>query len=161
MVGLRKRERGALEAFDPFARFDRLERFFDDWPAAFGFRRLLPFVEDDAEWMIRVDELREKDALVIRAELPGIDPDKDVEITVTEGMLHIKAERHGEESTEEKGYVRRELHHGTFVRSLLLPEGVTGDDVQATYTDGILEIRVPIPATPEPEVRTIPIAKKT
>jgi HSP20 family protein len=94
---------------------------------------------------------------VVRAELPGIDPDEDVELTVTDGMLHIEAERREEEETEDKGYVRRELRYGSFSRSLPLPEGATEADITATYKDGILEIRVPAPQPPP--AKKIPVSK--
>jgi HSP20 family protein len=84
-------------------------------------------------------------------------PDKDVELTVTNGMLHIAAERREEEKTEDKGYVHCELRYGSFTRSLPLPEGVTRADVSASYKDGILEICVPVP---QPELaRKIPVTK--
>jgi HSP20 family protein len=108
--------------------------------------------------VLRVDELRENGDLVIRAEMPGVDPAKDVEVTVSDGMLHISAERRSDEKSEESGYVRRELQYGSFHRTLPLPEGITDDDVKATYKDGILEIRVPVPiGPPEVEPRKVPI----
>lgn len=76
---------------------------------------------------------------------PGIDPDKDLELTVSHGMLHIEAEPREEREREEKGYLRRELRYGSLSRSLPLPEGVTGDDITATYEAGVLEVRVPEP----------------
>jgi HSP20 family protein len=87
----------------------------------------------------------EDDTCVIRAELPGVDPDKDVEISVADGILHLHAER--EERTEEElpsGY-RSEFHYGSLERSIRLPEGVTEADIKASYKDGILEVRVPAP----------------
>lgn len=99
--------------------------------------------------LMRIEEFTEGDESVIRAELPGVDPDKDVDITVDGGVLRITASR--EESSEEKrpdGY-RSEFRYGTLVRSFRLPAGVSEDDVKATYKDGILEVRVPTP--PEPE----------
>lgn len=95
--------------------------------------------------LMRVEEYLDGDTCVIRAELPGIDPDKDVEISVADGVLHLRAER--EEHTEERrpeGY-RSEFHYGSLARSIRLPEGATEADVSATYKDGILEIRVPAP----------------
>jgi HSP20 family protein len=97
------------------------------------------------EDLIRVEECQEDGMLVIRADLPGIDPDTDVELTVSDGMLHIEAERREEEKKEGKGYVRQELRYGSLSRSLPLPEGVTEADIAATYKDGVLEIRVPEP----------------
>ena len=120
------------------------------WPPPFMHRR-------DAWRLIRVEQYREDGTLVIRADLPGIDPDKDVELTVSRGMLHIEAERREEREREEKGYLRRELRYGSLSRSLPLPEGVTGDDVTATYEAGVLEVRVPEPKR-EP-ARKIAISK--
>ena len=136
MPGLARREpRG--EAADVFGRFDRM---FEEWA------RMMPFSRwREAEELIRVEEFREDGTLVIRADLPGIDPDKDVELTVSHGILHIEAERREEEKREEKGYVRRELRYGSLSRSLPLPEGVTEADISATYKDGVLEIRIPAP----------------
>src|SRR5579859_7370579 len=81
---------------------------------------------------IRVEEFREDGTLVVRADLPGIDPDKDVELTVSGGMLHIGAERHVEEKREEQGYLLQELRYGALARSLPLPRGVTDADITAT-----------------------------
>ena len=129
-------------------------------------RELFPFVRPfslmGGEWapedMIRVDEFHEEGVLVVRAEIPGIDPDKDVELTVADHVLHIEARRHEEESREEKGYRRKEIRTGSFQRTLTLPAGVDDTDVKASYRNGILEIRIPTPA-PEPS-RKIPIDKE-
>jgi HSP20 family protein len=119
---------------------------FDEWMKGLAFRRPTLFGREWAtEDVIRVDEYREDGSLVIRAELPGIDPEKDVELTVSGGMLHIEAERRQEEKVEEKGYLRHEIRAGSFSRTLPLPEGVSESDVRANYKDGILEIRIPSP----------------
>lgn len=84
-------------------------------------------------------------ALVVRAEVPGLDPEKDVDVSVAGGMLHIKAER--EEKTEHKsksGY-RSEFRYGSFSRSVPLPPGAREEDVTASYKDGVLEVRAPAP----------------
>jgi len=142
MPGLMRREpRG--EAADIFSRFDRL---FDEWARMMPFRPMpSPRWWWGVEDLIRVEEYRGDGTLVIRADLPGIDPDKDVELTVADGMLHIEAERREEEKREEKGYVRQELRYGSLSRSLPLPEGVTEADISATYNAGVLEIRIPEP----------------
>lgn len=138
MPGLMKREPHE-EAADVFNRFDRL---FDEWTRTVF--RPVPFPRWwGAEALIPIEEYREEGTLVVRADLPGIDPAKDVELTVSDGMLHIAAERREEEKREEKGYVRRELRYGSLTRSLPLPEGVTGADITATYKAGVLEIRIP------------------
>lgn len=107
--------------------------------------------------MIRVDEFREDDTLVIRADLPGIDPDEDVDVSVTDNMLTIRAEHREEHEEEDKGFLRRELRRGSFSRTLALPADVTEDDVTASYKQGILEIRVPMPQPPQAEAKRIAI----
>ena len=154
MAGLSRREAKVVEPFDPLARFDRL---IDEWTHMWPFRRSFTLADWVTDEMIRVDEYQEDEALVVRAELPGIDPDKDVEVTVADQMLRIRAERREEETTEGKGYLCRELRQGTFSRVLPLPAGVTEADITASYKDGILEIRVPVPKAPEPETTKIPV----
>jgi HSP20 family protein len=143
MPGLMRHEpRG--EVADVFSRFDHL---FEEWARMMPFRAMsFPRWWEGGD-LIRVEEFREDETLVIRADLPGIDPDKDVEVTVSDGMLHIEAERREEEQREEKGYLRQEVCYGSLSRSLPLPEGVTQDDITATYQDGVLQIRIPEPKT--------------
>ena len=148
MTGLMKTEER------PTQLVDRFDRMLDEWMHNRPFARWFGHENLNAE-MIRVDEFRETGNLVIRAELPGIDPDKDVEVTVADGLMHIEAHRREEESKEEKGYMRRELRYGSFLRTLALPEGISESDVTASYKDGILEIKVPTPApAPAPEKAT-------
>ena len=153
MTSLQERDKGT-----PDSPWNRLDRLFDEWMRMQPMRRLLG-AETSGEEIIRVDEYRDDDVQVIRAELPGIDPDKDVELTVTGGMLRINAERRTEEQTEEKGVIRREMRYGRFTRSLPLAEGATDDDIDASYKNGVLEIRVPV-AQPvaRPEPKTIPVS---
>jgi HSP20 family protein len=96
---------------DVFSRFDRL---FEEWARMMPFRPMSFPRWPEAGDLIRVEEYREDGTLVVRADLPGIDPDKDVELTVAGGMLHIEAERREEEKREEKGYLRREVRYGAF-----------------------------------------------
>jgi len=145
MAGLMRRE-PREEAADVIGRFDRL---FEEWARMLPFRPMaFPFWWSAAD-MIHVEEYREAGTLVVRADLPGIDPRKDVEVTISQGMLHIEAERREEEKREGKGFLRREVRYGSFSRLLPLPEGVTEADIAATYKDGVLEIRIPEP-TREP-----------
>jgi HSP20 family protein len=96
-----------------------------------------------ASWM-RVEEFVDGDFLVVKAELPGLDPDKDVELTITDGVLHIRAEREEKSEQRSKEGYRSEFHYGSFHRSVTLPVGTKDEDVEATYTDGILEVRIPV-----------------
>jgi HSP20 family protein len=142
MSSLMRRER----ARDVGSQFPRMDRIFDEWMRSLPIRRPFGLAWDwPGEDLIRVDEYRDGDTEVIRAELPGIDPAKDVELTVAYGMLRITAERRVEERTEDKGYLRNELRYGSMSRTLPLPDGVSESDITATYRDGILEIRIPVP----------------
>ncbi len=153
MADLMRREpRGEVGEF--FSRFDRM---FDEWARMMPFRAMSFPRWHDLEELIRVEEFREDGTLVVRADLPGIDPEKDVELTVSDGLLRIHAERREEQKKEEKGYLRQELRYGSLSRTLPLPEGVTEADITATYKAGILEIRIPEPKR-EP-AKKIPISK--
>lgn len=98
------------------------------------------------------------DAFVVRAEMPGIDPDKDAEVWVADGMLHLRAERRVEEKTEKDGMFRSEFQYGAFHRTVAIPKGAVAEDVKATYKDGVLEVRLPVRAAADP-VAKVPIAR--
>ena len=93
--------------------------------------------------LIRVEDKMEDDHYVIRAELPGINPDNDVKITVDDHTLVIDAER----SEEKADKTHTEFQYGSFHRAMSLPAGVKPDDVTATYTDGILTVTIGITQT--------------
>lgn len=118
-----------------------------DWPAWFG-RRLGDWPETWREMFdesaMKIEEFEADGQLVVRAEMPGMDPDNDIEITVEDQMLHLRAERRSETKTEDKKGFRSEFRYGMFERSVRLPAGATEADVTATYNDGILEVKVPI-----------------
>ena len=103
---------------------------------------------------VRVDDYMEDDTFVLRAELPGIDPDKDLELRVEHDMLTISGERR--EEVKDKNH--RELHYGSFRRTVPLPPGAKVEDVEASYKDGVLEVRVPLGA-PRPPSTKIPVNK--
>jgi len=117
---------------------------FGEWPDFGLLGNLMHAVANDA---IHVEEYSDGTALVVRAELPGIDPDKDVELSVSEGALHIRATRESSAERMAAEGFRTEFHYGTFVRSIALPAGTYEHEIKATYSNGILEIRVPIKRT--------------
>jgi HSP20 family protein len=131
-----------------------LRRAGVDFPEPF--RRLL---EGDLDSWLRVEEYREAGTLVVKAEVPGIDPDKDVDITLAGNQLQISV-RHEERSEHrgKEGY-RSEFRYGTFARTVSLPAPVKEDDVRASYTDGILEVRIPLPEEPEAGGRKIYVSR--
>jgi HSP20 family molecular chaperone IbpA len=103
---------------------------------------------------VRVEDFMEEGAYVLRAELPGINPDEDVEVSVENDVLTIHGERR--EETKEKN--RREFHYGSFLRSVTLPKGADAEHITASYTDGVLEVRVPTTTEVAPSVR-IPVQR--
>lgn len=94
-----------------------------------------------SDHLIRIEDEMHDGHYVLRAELPGMDPEKDVEITVSNGLLSIKAER--SEKKEENG--RSEFSYGSFTRSVSLPAGADEDNIKATYDKGILTVDVAVP----------------
>ena len=107
---------------------------------------------------IRIEETQHDGDLVVRAELPGINPDKDVKVTLDGDMLTIHAERRDERHEEEGGTRRTEFHYGTATRRLRVPSGTDPSAVKATYKDGILEVHVPMPKA-EPTAREITVER--
>ncbi|MEU0644961.1 Hsp20/alpha crystallin family protein [Streptomyces phaeochromogenes] len=101
---------------------------------------------------IRIEERLTDGTYVLRAELPGIDPEKHVEITVAEGLLTLRAER--TEETKDKRHT--EFRYGTFTRAVRLPAGAEGDEATAEYKDGVLTVTVPVPEKKE-GTRTISV----
>lgn len=113
----------------------------------------------DGGSLIRLEEYVDGETCVIRAEMPGIDPDKDVEITVSNGVLHLKAHREEKKEESKATPFRSEFHYGSFARAIRLPEGATEGDIKATYKDGILEVRVPVAKTVADTSARIPITQ--
>lgn len=102
----------------------------------------------------RVEETVQDNRYVIRAELPGLDPEKDIEVAVDGRTLTILAERRQEDS----GPYRSEFRYGSLSRSVRLPARVDAKDVTARYEKGILEVSVPVREV-KPEGSRIPIEK--
>jgi len=80
--------------------------------------------------------------VIVKADLPGLDP-KDVDISVTENILTIKGEKREERKEEKKNFHLSERRYGSFARSFLLPAEVKTDTVEANYSKGVLEIKLP------------------
>ena len=114
---------------------DRLfERLWDDFgmPVTYRSEREMPFM----------DLSETDDSLIIKAEVPGIQPE-DIDISITDNILTIKGESRHMQSMEEEDYHRMERRHGYFSRTLELPCKILIDDVKATYDKGVLSIVMP------------------
>jgi len=102
--------------------------------------------------LIRVEDIHADGEYRIRAELPGVDPEKDIQVTVSDGVLEIRAERREEEHAKHHS----EFRYGMLHRAVRLPAGADESDIKAKYDRGVLTITVPI-KEPKPTGRTIPI----
>lgn len=114
---------------------------FTAWPPTF------------ATHLLRVEDTIENGHYVVRAEIPGIDPAKDIDVSVHDQQLTIKAER--SEKKEEKG--RSEFRYGSFQRTVTLPPGAQDEGIDAHYTKGILTISVPIKEQPQELTKKIEV----
>jgi HSP20 family protein len=105
---------------------------------------------NDQSWVPTMDAWETDDAVVYAFDLPGVAQDK-VAVEVEDGALTVSAERERSEEISGEHYHRLERRHGTFSRTVGLPQGVTEDAISASYKDGVLEIRVPKPEQAKPK----------
>jgi HSP20 family protein len=129
---------------DPKTMFPDLVEWFEE-----PFVTLRPYLAQP----IRIEDFVEGDHYMIRAELAGIDPEKDVEVTVAASYLTIRAERH--DKTE--GKHRTEFRYGSFSRSLPLPGNANPDDIKATYDHGILTVAVGLKVEKKEDVKKVEV----
>ena len=132
----------ALVRYNPWTTLptlqDRINRLFEGaFPAAEGQEDVGLF-----EWRPMVDTYEKDDAIVIKAELPGVNKD-DISIDVNNGVLSIKGERSDEEDVNEENYYRKERFYGKFQRAFTLPDNADSDKIDAGFKDGVLEVKVP------------------
>ncbi len=108
-----------------------------------------------AAWAPRIDFTETEAELRIAAELPGLE-EKDIQVSLEDGVLTIRGERNSETKDEDGKEVRHvESFYGKYERSLRLPSEVDGDAVKATYRNGILTVT--LPKAPAAKARSIPV----
>ena len=145
----KEKEGEAVAPWRPFTGLTGWERDMDRMLEDFFGRRMRPWWPErwsrPGEFDIRtpaVDLFEEKDEIVVKAELPGIDRD-NIDVNLSDHTLTIKAEKKKEEEAKEENYYRSERSYGSYVRTLHLPTDVRPDKVKATFKNGVLEIRMP------------------
>ena len=116
------------------------------------------FLQGETDTWLRVEEYRDGNTLVVRTDIPGIDPDKDIDITVTDGTLHIAARRTEPAHKDQPGY-RSEVRYGEYSRSIPLPRGANPDTIEASYIDGVLEIRAQLPEESETSATKVHVSR--
>ena len=105
-------------------------------------------------WNPRVDISENKEAFLVKAEVPGIEP-KDIQLSLENGVLILRGEKHQESEQKDERFYRTERTYGSFVRSLRLPANVDGTKVNAVFKNGLLTVMLPKAA--EARGQTIPI----
>ena len=145
----KEKETKAVTPWRPFMDLTRWERDMDRVMDDFFGRRLHPwwperwFKGDGLEVRApAVDLFEEKDDIVVKAELPGMDKD-NIEVKLTDNTLTITGEKKKEGEVKEENYYRCERSYGSFVRNIELPKAVHADKVKAAFKNGILEVRIP------------------
>jgi HSP20 family protein len=132
-----------------------LDRMFDEpwtlfrWPSDRGGPEI-------PTWAPKVDVVTKDSKLITRVDLPGMKKD-DVLVQVEDGYLTLTGERTKETKEEQDNVYREEREYGSFCRTVPLPKGVKADDIKATFTNGVLEVTVPLPAAAESKTRRIPV----
>lgn len=146
---------------DPFTLLremtSELDRVFDEpfWPSFHWPLREFGRTKAIA-WSPEIDVFEKDNRLITKVDLPGLKKE-DVKIEVTDGYLSISGERKSEAEEKKDNFYRCERDYGSFYRAVPLPEGVKFEDVKATFSDGVLEVSIPLPAKPETKVRKVEI----
>ncbi len=131
-----------FRALEPFRDFDRMKMEMDRLWNSFSEGVLRRKTDEDGGWLPSLDISETKDDLVVKAELPGMDP-KDIDILLSDGSLTIKGEKKQEREEKEENYHFIERSYGSFSRSVRLPKEVKHDKVNASFKNGVLKIVLP------------------
>jgi HSP20 family protein len=151
----------AIVRWEPFrdlqAVQDRLNRVFDD-----AFRGVPRGGDDEwalgGSWAPSVDIFEHEGNLVLKAELPGVDP-KDVDVRVENNVLTLRGERRLETEVKKEKYHRVERAYGTFSRSFTLPNVVDTEKIKAEYKDGVLQVTLPQREEAKPKQIQVSVGK--
>jgi HSP20 family protein len=138
----RWRPRWGIRPWEPFSELDDLGWRFEDFlgrPFTPAIWRRLPA---EMGWAPAIEMFEKEDRFIVKAELPGIN-EEDIDVSVIGETLTIKGERKAETETKEEEYYCCERSYGSFFRSISLPSTVDAKKIEASYSDGVLEISLP------------------
>ncbi|MFY9222765.1 MAG: Hsp20/alpha crystallin family protein [Blastocatellia bacterium] len=136
--------------------FELMKEFTKEMDKAFeGFG-----LEKSVGWKPAMEVFTKEGKYFIRAELPGMTKE-DVKVELEGNKLIIRGERKKEHKEEKEGYYRSEVNYGEFYRSILLPEEVKFEEIEAKFNNGILEVIMPVPEVKkvEPKAKEVPIGE--
>jgi len=125
----------------PFRDFERMRSEMDRLWNSF-FERGTLRGEEGGEWLPSLDIAETKNEIVVKAEVPGLEA-KDIDISLSEGLLTIKGDKKQEREEKEENYHLVERSYGTFTRSIRIPNEVQSDKINASYKNGVLKIVLP------------------
>jgi HSP20 family protein len=155
--GLARRQQFGLSPWaDPFTVMrsltEEMDRLFED----FGLGGMMPRVGrglaqqgagagplGQTGWSPQIEVFQREGQLVMRADLPGLNKE-DVKVEITDDALTLRGERRQEHEENREGFFRSERSYGSFYRSIPLPDGVNGEEAQATFRNGVLEVTIPV-----------------
>jgi HSP20 family protein len=146
-----------MRRWDPAQMFDDMQR---EMLRFFGprspFGSWLPFqgnrahLTSGAVWAPSVDVYEQGNNIVVKAELPGVKKE-DIEVELDQGSLILRGQRQEEKEVRDEQYYRSERTYGSFYRRIPVPEGIKPDQINASFKDGLLEVRLPKPQEAEPK----------
>ncbi len=115
-----------------------MDRLLDDF---FGDKGQLAN-RSERGWLPAIDLSETKDAILVKADIPGIDP-KDMDVSLQGDLLVIRGERKEEKEEKDENFHRVEIRRGAFTRSIRIPVAVDADRIEAKYENGVLKIKLP------------------
>ena len=139
----------ALVRWEPFRELAALQNEMGRWMSQVAGVGSLPGNGQSSTWMPAVDVWETDKELVLSFDLPGIPEDK-IAVELDDNVLTVSGERERIQEHSNDRFYRFERRYGSFSRSVTLPTGVNEDSIQADYSDGVLEIRVPKPEEQKP-----------
>ncbi|MFC1953458.1 Hsp20/alpha crystallin family protein [Chloroflexota bacterium] len=129
-----------LQRWDPFRELRQMENTMNRLWQGFGGS---PGYDGGSEdWNILVDVIQKKDAVEVKASVPGVAPE-EIEVAVEDNILTLRAERKPEAKGEEESYLIRERPVGRFYRALRLPDTVDTNNIESQYENGVLTVNMP------------------
>ncbi|MFP3875007.1 MAG: Hsp20/alpha crystallin family protein [Thiohalophilus sp.] len=131
----------ALVRYEPWSMLNQIRREMDQMLETTGDSGESSAIAT-SDWIPAVDIKETKDAFILHADVPGVDP-KDVDVHMENGILTIKGERESEKKDEREGYKRVERQYGSFYRRFSLPDTADAEKISAKSKNGVVEITIP------------------